>query len=284
MSERSSIVNMVLRRNNVTIAGKGEQAIIFAPGFGCDQNMWRFVAPAFESNYKVILFDYVGSGKSDYEAYSSNKYRELHGYAQDVLEICTTLELNKVIFIGHSVGSVIGMLASIQKPELFQRLIMIGPSPCYLNDPPEYIGGFEKEDLEGLINMMELNYIGWSNYLSNLVMKNPDRPELSAELEESFCTTNPVVAREFAIATFFSDYRSLLPAVKVPSLILQCSDDDVAPIEVEHYIKLNMPNSELRLMKATGHCPHMSHPDETIQLIKEYITTTGKTNNQEVGS
>lgn len=261
----------VLKRNNVKVSGKGTQVIIFAPGFGCDQNMWRFVAPAFEESYRVVLFDYVGSGKSDYGAYNSSKYSELSGYAQDILEICTSLELNEVILVGHSVGSIIGLLASIQKPKLFKKLILIGPSPCYLNDPPEYLGGFEKEDLEGLINMMELNYIGWANYLSKLVMNNPERPELMLELEESFCSTDPVIQREFAIATFLSDYRSILSDVKVPSLILQCSDDSIAPLEVGDYMNKQMTNSTLRRMKATGHCPHMSHPEETIELIKEYL-------------
>ncbi len=193
----------VLLRNNVNVSGNGPQTIIFAPGFGCDQNMWRFVAPTFEENYRVVLFDYVGSGKSDYDAYCSSKYRDLNGYAEDIIEICSTLNLMEVTFIGHSVGSIIGLLASIKDPKLFKELILIGPSPCYLNDPPEYLGGFEKEDLDGLINMMELNYIGWANYLSQLVMKNPERPELSEELEESFCSTDPKIAREFAIATFF---------------------------------------------------------------------------------
>lgn len=264
-------MNNVLLRNNVKISGKNRKTIIFAPGFGCDQNMWRFVAPAFEEHYQVILFDYVGSGKSDYEAYNSSKYSDLNGYVQDLLEICSTLNLKEITFIGHSVGSMIGLLASIQNPNLFKELILIGPSPCYLNDPPEYLGGFEREDLDGLINMMELNYFGWANYLSQLVMKNPERPELSRELEESFCSTDPVIARDFAIATFLSDYRSILPDVKVPSLILQCSDDVIAPLEVGYYMNQQMSNSKLRQMNATGHCPHMSHPNETIQLIKEYL-------------
>lgn len=266
-------MNKIIYRNNVKINGNGEQVIIFAPGFGCDQNMWRLVTPAFQEDYRTILFDYVGSGNSDYQAYDSSKYRELNGYAQDVIDICRSLELKEVIFIGHSVGSVIGMLASIQDPKLFKKLIMIGPSPYYLNDPPNYKGGFEKEDLEGLINMMELNYIGWANYLSKVIMKNPERPQLSKELEESFCSTDPVIAREFAIATFFSDYRDCLRQVEVPSLILQCSDDAIAPQTVGNYMQQHMPNSQLRLMKATGHCPHMSHAEETIELIREYLTS-----------
>ena len=246
--------------------------MIFAPGFGCDQNMWRLVAPAFEEDYRIILFDYVGSGNSDYNAYNSSKYSELHGYAQDLLEICAALDLKEVTFVGHSVGSTIGMLASIQKPNLFERLIMIGPSPRYLNDQPYYIGGFEREDLEGLIDMMEMNYIGWANYLSQVIMKNPNRPELSKELEESFCSTDPTVARQFAIATFFSDNREDLKQVVVPSLILQCSEDVIAPIEVGKYMHHHLPENTLLFMQATGHCPHMSHPEETIRLISEYLT------------
>ena len=260
-----------LIRNHVNIKGKGEKAIIFAPGFGCDQNMWRFVAPTFEEHFRVILFDHVGSGKSDYSAYNSAKYNNLHGYAQDILEICDALDINDAIFVGHSVGGMMGILASIQEPERFERLVLLGPSPCYLNDPPEYSGGFEKEDLEGLIDMMDMNYIGWANYLSQVVMKNPERPELYQELEENFCSTDPTVAREFAIATFFSDHRTDLQRVTVPSLILQCSDDAIAPLEVGRYMHDVLLESEYQLMEAKGHCPHMSHPEETIRLIGDYL-------------
>ncbi|GGA18008.1 alpha/beta fold hydrolase [Psychrobacillus lasiicapitis] len=261
----------VLLRNNVNITGKGTRTMLFAPGFGCDQNMWRLVTPAFEENYRIILFDYVGSGKSDYNAYDSSKYSDLHGYANDLIEICAALDLKEITFVGHSVGSTIGMLASIQKSDLFEQLIMIGPSPRYLNDQPDYIGGFKREELDGLIDMMEMNYIGWSNYLSKVIMKNPNRPELSKELEDSFCSTDPTVARQFAMATFFSDNREDLKKVVVPSLILQCSEDVIAPIEVGNYMHRHLTKSTLRLMEATGHCPHMSHPEETIRLIKEYL-------------
>lgn len=260
-----------LIRNNVNVTGKGTKAMIFAHGFGCDQNMWRLVAPAFEENFRVILFDYVGSGKSDYSAYSSTKYQDLHGYAQDVLDICDALDIKEAIFVGHSVGSIIGMLASIQEPSRFERLVMLGPSPCFLNDPPHYKGGFEKEDLDGLIGMMEMNYIGWANYLSQVIMKNPERPELFQELEESFCSTDPTVARQFATATFFSDHRNDLQNVTVPSLILQCSDDAIAPIEVGKYMHSVLTESAYALMEATGHCPHLSHPEETIRLISDYL-------------
>lgn len=260
-----------LKRNNVKVTGKGEKSLIFAPGFGCDQNMWRFVAPAFEEHFRVILFDYVGSGKSEYSAYNSEKYKTLDGYAQDVLDICEALDLRDAFFVGHSVGSLIGLLASIQAPERFERLVLVSPSPCYLNDPPRYHGGFEMEDLEGLLTMMEMNYIGWANYLSQVIMKNPDQPELSMELEDSFCSTDPKVAREFAEATFFSDYRTSLPSVSKPTLILQCREDAIAPISVGEYMHEVLQGSEYTLMKATGHCPHMSHPEETIQEIKTYL-------------
>lgn len=265
--------NIVLR-NNVNVFGKDSQPMLLAHGFGCDQNMWRFITPAFESDYKIVLFDYVGSGKSDLKAYSQERYGSLDGYAQDVLDVCAALDLKDVIFVGHSVSSVIGMLASIREPERFARLIFVGPSPCYVNDPPAYIGGFERSDLVGLLDLMEKNYIGWANYLAPAIMKNPDRPELTRELEESFCSTDPKISRRFAEVTFFSDNRSDLSKVKTPSLIMQCSEDAIAPLEVGNYLKLNLPNSELRIMKATGHCPHMSHPEETVEIIKQYLHLT----------
>jgi len=262
----------ILKRNNVKITGKGTQTIIFVPGFGCDQNVWRFVAPFFEEDYQVVLFDHVGSGKSITNAYSPSKYSELQGYAQDVLDICATLKLENTILIGHSVGCMIGMLASIQQPDYFERMVMIGPSPCYLNDPSDYMGGFEKADLEGLLDMMEMNYIGWANNFSQVIMGNPERPELYKELEESFCSTDPIIATQFAKTSFFSDNREDLQKVTVPSLLMICSEDAIAPVEVGHYIHSKLPHSTLRLMEATGHCPHLSHPEETIHLIFEYLS------------
>ena len=263
----------ILRRNNVKVLGKGTQPMLFAHGFGCDQNMWRFVAPAFEDDYRVILFDYVGAGKSDLGAYSAERYSSLNGYAQDVLDICGALNLSDIIFVGHSVSSVVGMLASIREPKRFSQLILIGPSPCYINHPPDYVGGFERADIEGLLDLMEKNYIGWANFLAPAVMKNPERPELARELEESFCSTDPKIARRFAEATFFSDNRQDLPKVGVPSLIMQCSEDAIAPLEVGNYLHRNLAGSTFHLMEATGHCPHMSHPDETIRVIKNYLTS-----------
>jgi sigma-B regulation protein RsbQ len=234
--------------------------------------MWRYITPAFEDDYKIILFDYVGAGKSDLSAYHPERYASLQGYAQDILDICEELDLRDVIFVGHSVSSMIGILAAISEPEYFAELILVGPSPRYINDEG-YMGGFEKKDIEGLLETMEKNYIGWANFLAPNIMGNKDRPELGEELTESFCSTDPVVARQFAEVTFFSDNRHDLEKVKVPSLILQCTDDIIAPVEVGDYLAQNLEGSTLRRMQATGHCPHMSAPEETIQLIKEYLAT-----------
>lgn len=261
----------IVIRNHVNVTGSGLRTVMFAPGFGCDQSVWRFVAPAFEERYRVVLFDYVGMGKTSRSAYDPSRYNDLYGYAQDVLDVCAALHLQDVVFIGHSVSSMIGALASIQNPGLFSQLVMIGPSPCYLNDPPDYMGGFERKDLLGLIELMDRNYIGWANYLAPLIMKNGDRPALAGELRDNFCSTDPVVARRFAVATYFADNRPELFQVTVPSLILQCADDAIAPVQVGEYVHRHLRGSTLRYMKATGHCPHMSHPEETIDLIGAYL-------------
>ena len=245
--------------------------MLFAHGFGCDQNMWRFVTPAFEDDFRIVLFDYVGSGKSDLTAYSAERYATLDGYAQDVLDVCAELDLKNVVFVGHSVSAMVGVLASIREPARFERLILVGPSPRYVNDLPAYVGGFEQADIEGLLELMEKNYIGWASFLAPVVMKNAERPELGRELEESFCSTDPTIARRFAEVTFLSDNREDLEKVTVPSLILQCSDDAIAPLEVGNFVHARLPESSLRVLEATGHCPQMSHPDETIKAIKEYL-------------
>jgi sigma-B regulation protein RsbQ len=229
------------------------------------------VAPSFEDDYRVVLFDYVGSGRSDLGAYDAERYASLEGYAQDVLDVCQALDLRDVIFVGHSVSSMIGVLAANREPDRFAQLVMLGPSARYVNDAPDYIGGFERPDLEGLIDMMDRNYIGWANFLAPVVMKNEGRPELTAELEESFCSTDPNIARRFAEATFLADNRSDVAQLAVPSLIMQCSEDAIAPVEVGHYLHQNLPQSTLRMMKATGHCPHVSHPEETIEAIRSYL-------------
>ena len=260
----------IVSRNNVKTWGKGSQPMLFAHGFGCDQNMWRYVTPAFENDFRIIVFDYVGSGKSDLKAYNHERYANLNGYAMDVLEICEALDLRDTIFVGHSVSGMIGLLAAIKRPEYFDKLILIGPSPCYINEPG-YTGGFEKKDIKELLDTMERNYIGWANFLAPAIMKNPERPELQQELTESFCSTDPKIAKQFAMATFFSDNRKDLLKLKKPSLIMQCSDDIIAPYAVGDYLHAHLENSVLRVLKATGHCPHMSHPEETISVMKDYL-------------
>jgi sigma-B regulation protein RsbQ len=238
--------------------------------------MWRFITPAFESQYRIVLFDYVGSGASDWSAWDANRYSTLNGYAQDVLEICAALDLRDIIFVGHSVSSMIGLLAANVEPDRFAQLIMVGPSPRYINDEG-YVGGFERADIEGLLDLMDRNYIGWANFLAPVVMKNPDHPELAEELNASFCSTDPKITRKFAETTFFSDNRADLAKLRVPSLILQCSEDAIAPVEVGNYLFRTMPQSTLRLMKATGHCPHISHPDETIEAMQTWLASSRAT-------
>lgn len=261
----------VIIRNNVNLTGKGNRTLMFAHGFGCDQKMWRFITPSFEKDYRLVLFDYVGSGGSDLGAFNFERYSNLNGYAQDVLDICEELKLTELVFIGHSVSSMIGMLAAIQNPSIFASIIMVGPSPRYVNDTDGYVGGFEQQDLEGLLDTMEKNYIGWAHFLAPVVMKNDDQPELTKELEASFCSTDPVIARKFAEVTFFSDNRKDLANLKVPSLIMQCADDTLAPDVVGEYLNAALPKSTLVKLKATGHCPHMSHPAETIEHIQAYL-------------
>ncbi|MFD2327633.1 alpha/beta fold hydrolase [Cohnella sp. GCM10020058] len=261
----------VLNRNHVSIKGKGDRVMLFAHGFGCDQNMWRFVAPAFEEQWKIVLFDFVGAGDSDKNAYDPVRYNELSGYAADVLEICEALELQNVVFVGHSVAALIGILASVQSPGVFDHLVLIGPSPRYINDLPDYIGGFEREDIEGLLALMASNYKQWSGYLAPMIMRNSDRPALARELEDSFCKVDPTIAGIFARATFLSDHRDVLPKVETPTLILQCMEDMIAPLEVGAYMHQQIRDSSFRMMEATGHCPHVSHPDETVALISDYL-------------
>jgi sigma-B regulation protein RsbQ len=260
----------IIPRNNVKRWGKGSQTMLFAHGFGCDQNMWRFITPAFEDDYNIVVFDYVGAGNSDLSAYNIERYSNLNGYALDVLEVCEALDLKEVIFVGHSVSSMIGLLAAIKRPDYFSNLILIGPSPCYIDDK-DYKGGFSRKDIEDLLDTMDKNYIGWANFLAPAIMKNPDKPELGKELTESFCSTDPAIARQFAMATFFSDNRKDLVKLQKPSLVMQCSDDLIAPLEVGNYLDANLPDSTLKVLKATGHCPHMSEPEETIAVMKEYL-------------
>jgi sigma-B regulation protein RsbQ len=244
--------------------------MLFSHGFGCDQNMWRLVAPAFEREYRVVLFDHVGSGGSDLSAYDPQKYASLAGYADDVLEICRELELEDVIFVGHSVSSMIGALAAIKEPTRFAKLILVGPSPRYIDDE-DYVGGFAREDIESLLESLDSNYLGWSAAMAPVIMGNEDRPELGEELTNSFCQTDPAIARQFARVTFLSDNRADLGKVRTPSLVLQCSDDVIAPEPVGRYVSGQLPDSTLVLMRAKGHCPNLSAPEETIGAIKAFL-------------
>ncbi len=243
--------------------------MMFAHGFGCDQNMWRYVWPAFADRHRVVLFDHVGSGGSDLERYDARRYASLDGYAGDVVEICDELGLTDVIFVGHSVSAIIGVIAANRRPELFDTLVLICPSPRYIDDA-DYTGGFSEEDIQGLLEQLDSNYLGWSAAMAPVIMGNPDRPELGEELTNSFCRTDPDIARQFAHVTFMSDNREDLIHVQVPALVLQCSEDAIAPREVGEYVARRLPQGTLRLLTATGHCPNLSAPDETVQAIREF--------------
>jgi sigma-B regulation protein RsbQ len=244
--------------------------MVFAHGFGCDQNMWRHVVPAFSPAHTVVLFDHVGAGQSDASAYDRKKYGTLDGYAADVLEICDALELADVIFVGHSVSAMVGILACNQDPERFKALVLVGPSPRYIDDAG-YVGGFSRQDIDGLLNSLDSNYLGWSSTMAPAIMGNPGRPELGQELTNSFCRADPDIAAHFARVTFFSDNRQDLRAVQTPTLILQCSEDVIAPNAVGEYVHRQIPGSQLVQMRATGHCPNLSAPDETVGAIRSFV-------------
>jgi sigma-B regulation protein RsbQ len=260
----------VLARNNVKIAGRGTRAMVFAHGYGCDQHMWRFVTPAFEDDYRIVLFDHVGAGRSDLSAYDRLKYSSLDGYAGDLLEICAELNIEHSVFVGHSVSSMIGILAAIREPERFDDLVLIGPSPRYINDDT-YLGGFAEQDIRELLDFQDRNFLGWSGTLAPVIMGNADRPELSDELNNSFCRTDPDIAKQFAAVTFLSDNRADLPKLQARALVMQCSEDAIAPTQVGEYVHRAIPNSEFVMLDATGHCPHLSAPEETIAAMKAFL-------------
>lgn len=261
----------VLTRNNVQDLGRrSEQPMVFAHGFGCDQTMWRLTAPAFEADHRVILFDHVGMGDSDLAAYSADRYGSLDAYAEDVLDIVHELDLRDVIFVGHSVSAMIGVLAANREPDRFARLVLVGPSPRYVDDG-DYVGGFSGADIGELLESLESNYLGWSSRMAPMIMGNPERPELGRELTNSFCRTDPDIMRQFARVTFLSDNRADLPGLGVPTLLLQCSEDIIAPEAVGDYVHRAIPGSELVRLRATGHCPNLSAPEETIAAIKAFL-------------
>ena len=260
----------LIERHNVRASGSGSRTIVFAHGYGCDQNMWRFVAPAFESKYRVVLFDYIGAGSSDTSSYNPVRYNSLGGYADDILAIAREFDLRDAILVGHSVSAMIGALVAIREPGRFGELVMIGPSPRYINEPG-YQGGFEREDINDLLESLSSNYLGWSSAMAPVIMGNADRPALAEELKNSFCQMDPLIAKNFARVTFLSDSREDLAKVAVPTLILQCSNDVIAPVAVGEYVHRAIPGSEFVLMKATGHCPNLSAPAETILGIEQFL-------------
>lgn len=262
----------IRQRNNVKVFGSGDHTLMFAHGFGCDQTMWRFLTDNMQNDYSIVTFDYVGSGHSDLSAFSSHRYATLEGYASDITDILNTLDLDNVTLIGHSVSSVIGMLAAIRAPHRISQLVMVCPSPYYLNDLPKYEGGFEREDLEELIDLMDKNYIGWANYLAPLVMGGRADTHFINELSGSFCSTDPLVAKTFAKATFFSDYRSMLPTCQTPTLVLQSKIDLLASVKVGQYVAEQIPNSLLRILETEGHCIHMTDPELVEAEIRAFLS------------
>jgi sigma-B regulation protein RsbQ len=260
-----------VERHNVVLHGPEDgQPMMFAHGFGCDQNMWRMVWPQFSDRYRIVLFDHVGSGRSDVRAYDKQRYSSLGGYADDVLAICAELDLREVVFVGHSVSAMIGVLAAADDPDRFARLVLVGPSPRYIDDAG-YVGGFSRADVEELLDSLASNYLGWSSAMAPVIMGNPERPELGEELTNSFCRTDPEIARQFARVTFLSDNREDLGRVRTPSLVLQCREDVIAPQCVGEYVHARLPNSRIVVLSATGHCPNLSAPEETAAAIRSFL-------------
>ncbi|MEB2784467.1 alpha/beta fold hydrolase [Algoriphagus persicinus] len=262
--------NHILIRNNVKVFGEGTQPILFAHGYGCDQKMWRFITPAFTQKYKVVVFDHLGSGESDAAAYDFDKYNHLSGYAEDLVEICEALSLENTILVGHSVSSIVGALAVAMNPDLFDQLIMLGPSPRYINDG-DYFGGFDQQDIDGLVQTLEANYLGWSSFITPVIIGNPDKEEFATELKNSFCSMAPDIAKHFAKVTFVGDYRENLLSVTTPTLIIQSHPDAIAPVEVGKYVHANIPGSQYVEIASSGHCPHLTSPELVISAINTYL-------------
>jgi sigma-B regulation protein RsbQ len=265
-------VRNVVEQMAVRISGvAGGRPMVFVHGFGCDQAMWRFVAPDFEVDHRVVLLDLVGAGRSDLSAYDPEKYNSLQGYASDIVEVCRALELRDAVLVGHSVSAMIGVLACQQAPELFGALVMVGPNPRYVDDG-DYVGGFSRTDIAGLLDALDANHLGWSTQMAPVIMGNPEHPELAEELTNSFCRTDPGIAAQFARVTFLSDNRADLPTVPVPTLVLQCSADAIAPDVVGRFVAEQVPGSVFLQLKATGHVPHLSAPEETTAAIRAFLS------------
>jgi sigma-B regulation protein RsbQ len=264
----------VQHRNNVHVSGAGPVTLFFAHGFGCDQNMWRLVAPAYASRYRIVLFDLVGSGGSDLTAYDPAKYASLGGYAADVLEIVREFAQGRAVFVGHSVSAMIGLLADLKQPGAFAAQVMIGPSPSYINEG-DYVGGFTRRDIESLLETLENNYLGWASNMAPAIMGAPTQPELGVELTNSFCRTDPEIAKQFARVTFLSDVRAELPKLQTPTLIIQCNEDLIAPVAVGEYMHRVLPRSTLRIIDNVGHCPHLSAPSSSSAAMDAFLAEQG---------
>lgn len=264
-------MSSVLQRNNVHVSGKGPP-MVFVHGFGCDQNMWRLLAPHFAERYQVILLDLVGSGHSDLAAFDKEKYSTLQGYADDLCEVLQAVTDAPAVCVGHSVSAMIGLLANVRCPDQFAAQIMVGPSPCYINDG-DYFGGFERADIESLLETLESNYLGWSSNMAPVIMGAPDQPELATELTNSFCRTDPEIAKHFARVTFLSDHRADLPKLQAPALVLQCSEDLIAPMAVGEYLRRAIPRCTLKVIENVGHCPHLSSPSASAAAMEEFLAT-----------
>ncbi|WP_184577257.1 alpha/beta fold hydrolase [Streptomyces zagrosensis] len=262
----------VRSRNHVRVTGRtGAPVVMLAHGFGCDQNMWRLVVPELERHFTVVLFDHVGAGNSDLTAWSRERYSTLDGYTDDLLELCRELALGPITFVGHSVSAMMGVLAAAREPEAFAGLVLLAPSPCFIDEPDAgYRGGFSAEDIDELLESLDANYLGWSGAMAPVVMGNPQRPELGEELTSSFCRTDPEIARVFARVTFLSDNRADLARVAVPALVAQCSSDAIAPPEVGAFVHARIPGSQLVTLNATGHCPQLAAPEETAAAIAAF--------------
>ena len=257
---------------NVTVAGDGPRTIVFAHGFGCDQGMWRFVAPHFARDHRTVCYDLAGSGRTDPASYDPERHASLAGHADDLLRILDDLGEGPVVFVGHSVAAMIGLLAGLRAPERFEAQAWLGPSPCYVNDG-DYVGGFTRPDIDSLLETLDSNYLGWSSTMAPAIMGAPDQPQLGEELTASFCRTDPAIARHFARVTFLSDNRADLREHRVPTLILQCSDDLIAPCSVGDFLERELPDGTLRVIENVGHCPHLSAPAESIVAIDEFLAT-----------
>ncbi len=264
----------LVRTHHVVVQGQGSKPLVFAHGFGCDQTMWRFVAPAFESTHRVVVFDHIGCGRSDLRAYDMGRHSRLEGYAADVVALLDGLDLNDVVFVGHSVSAMIGLLAAIERPQRFAQLILLGPSPCYLNDAATgYVGGFERADIDALMDLMDTNLLGWADFLVPAVLGPDAREALNDELRTRFCTADPAINRRFAVATFLGDNRDDLARVTVPSVILQCAHDAIAPMAVGTFMHQRLHGSRLQVLDVVGHCPHLTHPQLTIDALRAAIAS-----------